>query len=159
MALSITRVHASEGNCHLYGGEFLDRVIAFLSKYDCDGDPEYIWHELSLEMKNERTSRLCLAAINEEGEMVGHLLAEAQFQYGIQSVMITQLEINHDSAAMRGELMRKGWPFIIQWAENISARSIRCWALNEKVASVFAKFGFNDKGVVVMEHKLQAKGE
>ena len=69
--------------------------------------------------------------------------------------MITQLEITHESADMRRHVLEEGWPLVEDWAQINQAKSIKCWAMNPKVAKVFEKFGLKDKGVTVMEVKLQ----
>lgn len=158
--MNVEIIHASNGNCHLHASAFLDRAVNFIIAYDYPGDPEYLWHDLAYEMRNPSPSKLCLAAIDEEtGDVVGHLLAELQFQYGIKQVMITQLEILHEEPQVRGILMKEGWPLVEKWARDTGSRAIKCWARNERLARQFEKFGLQSKDYVIMELKLQAEGE
>jgi len=149
-------VHASKGNCHLYGTQFLDRAVNFIISYDCGGDPEFLWHELSNDMRSNPPWKLCIVGIDDDtGEVCGHLLAELQAQYGIRQVMITQLEITHPSADMRRQMLEADWHLVEDWARANQAKFIKCWAMNEKVAKAFEKYGFKPKGVTVMELPLR----
>lgn len=153
-------VHASNGNCHLYGSAFLDHVVNFLIGYDYPGDPEFLWHDLAYEMRSASPSKLCIVFIDDEtNDVIGHSLAELQFQYGIKQVMITQLEILHEDAAVRAAMMEEAWRLGEEWSRNNGAKSVKCWARNERLARAFEKFGLEAKDYVIMERKFHDKGE
>jgi hypothetical protein len=68
--------------------------------------------------------------------------------------MVTQLQIDAKRREDREETMRQGWEKLDEWARAIGATKIRCWAMNEKVASLFERFGLEPKDYVLMETEV-----
>jgi len=143
-------VHFAYNNCHTLGGPVLHRAAKFAVDNDLDSNPEILWHTLASQMAAQNPDTVVIAAVDGK-KVAGHLVARAVNYDGNVSVMITQLQIDSKMREDREETMAMGWAKLEEWAKSINAKNIRCWAMNEKVANLFERFGLVDKGYVLME--------
>jgi hypothetical protein len=151
-------VHASNGNCHKYGSAVLHRAVRFAVQNELDSDPEILWHSMAQQMYANPPSMLMLAAI--DGNKVrGHLLARLQEYDGSRSVFISHLQIDKNARENREGVIASGLEMIVNWAKSNGATSIRCWAMNEKVAGIFSALGFEPKDYVLMESPIKETSE
>lgn len=153
----IETVHSSNRNVHLYGSAALRRAVAFIKKYNLDPDPEVFWHCLASQMAQPQPTMLTVIGI-EDGRVVGHLIAEVQDNYGCIIVNIIQWEMDNGIHHMqKGKALREGWNIVNGWAALNGAKKIRCWAMNETVAQMFEKLGFDDTGYTIMDVSVTSK--
>lgn len=111
---------------HLFLGQVLKRIRNFCDKYDSDGDPIVMSHEVERDFTKERDHEfLILIAVNEELKVVGHLLANAYSYYGKLYICVSQMELDQGLSL---DSEKKAFAVIKQWQGEIGARGIRAAA-------------------------------
>lgn len=153
--MDIKVVNYANKNCHIYGTAVLNRVIKFAEEHDLDSDPEVLWHTVTNEMVTQNPNMLILAGV-ENGKVAGHMLTRIVNNDGTLVALITQIEIDDDAREDRAEMWTTGWPIVENFARSRNAKRIRCWAMNEKLATLFKRFGFKPKSYVLMDIGLEA---
>lgn len=110
---------------HFLLGKVLKRIRAFSSKYDMDGDG--LAHSRQVEKDFVRDSDhdyMIIVALNNELQMVGHLLARASIYYGKLYIYIEQMEIDK-GARVTLEQERQAYGWVKNWQVEIKADGIR----------------------------------
>lgn len=146
-------VHATRANVHKYGCAVIERAIAFSEEHELDSDPQTLWATLAGSMVNLQPSMLCIAAV-EDGEVVGHLTASLLNFHGTIGVFVESLGIDAPRREGREQTMKDGFEEIIAWGRSNNATFIRAWAMNEKLVSVFNRFGLKEKPYRLIETKI-----
>lgn len=147
-------VHVGCGNVHVYGGIVVNRVIAFNEKYGLKADPTHVMVELTNSMVATEPTALVLVGVSDGGAVVGHAIVLLQELFGIRTAMIYQLEFDDDAIDGREDVMQQGWNQIESWADNHHCTAIRAWAMNEKLAEVFRRFGLENKNYQFVEVEI-----
>lgn len=147
------------GNIAKYGSRFLARVLKFCERYDGDARPDVIWATLSAAMTAQSPHHMLLAAIDDNGEIVGHLVAEITNFYGEPAVFIQQLEFEKSARDGRKEVIAEGLKRLDDWGVYHGVGMHRIWARNEAVAKRFELLGFTRRPHILMERPVQRPDE
>ncbi len=143
-------VHKSVGTAYQYGVDVIDRVYDFCLKYDSDYSPNVYAAVVAENIFSQETNMLVLAAVLDDG-VKGHLVASVESIYGGEPfVTISQCHIDGDisSSGVVSEMLYT----VVEWANNLGCKSVRCVARNAPVARLFKmKYGFEESGRVIME--------
>ena len=149
-------VHASQGNVSRYGGDVVKRVVAFNEKRGLNCIPEVVFADLATQMCSADPHTLCLACIDDDDKVRGHAVSHIQELYGYRTVMVYHLEIDDDARdETRAAMLAQGWNQIEEWARLNECRAIRTWAMNERLAEIFSRYGFEAQPHVLMEKELR----
>lgn len=149
-------VHVSQGNVSKYGGDVVKRAVAFNQKRGMNCIPELVFAELSSQMCTTDPHTLCLACVEPDGSVRGHAITHINELYGYRTAMVYHLEIDEDARdETRMAMLMQGWDQIEEWARRMGCKAVRTWAMNEKLAEIFARHGFVDQGHVLMEKELE----
>jgi hypothetical protein len=149
-------VNFANRNCHIYGSQVLDRAVKFVEQYDVDADPEMLWHTITNSFVVQNPDMLVLAAVEGE-EVYGHLLVRIVNNDGMLIALITQLAIDRDKRDGRETTIEQGLEVIHGFALSKGATRVRCWAMNEELAILFKRLGFEPKDYVLMDIALEVK--
>jgi hypothetical protein len=149
-------VHISKGNVNRYGGDIVKRAVAFNDKRGLKCVPEAVFAELSAQMCMEAPHTLCLACVDDEEKVRGHAISHINELYGYRTAMVYHLEIDEDARDdTRMAMLMQGWEQIEEWARVNGCKAIRTWAMNEKLAEIFSRYGFEAQSHVLMEKELK----
>ena len=159
MMLTFVQVHRGYGNVHLYGSAIIDRAVNFMISYDVTGNPDVMWQEIAQQMIIDQPTMLVLAVLDDDEQVVGHLIAEMQNHHGILVIMVTQAELDPNDSLQKGMMMKRAWSFVTEWATKLGAKKIMCWALDESRAAIFEKLGLEMTDKVIMEMPVLPGGE
>ena len=153
--MELAIVNYANKNCHLYGPQVLDRAVEFVNEYDMDSDPEILWHTITNSFVAPDANMLVLAAV-EDDVVHGHLIVRIVNNEGMLIALITQLAIDKMERDGREETIQAGMEVIHAYAISKGASRVRCWAMNEELAILFKRFGFEPKKYVLMDIPLEA---
>ena len=153
--MELAIVSYANRNCHIYGPQILDRVMDFVNLYDMDSDPEILWHTITNSFVSNDSDTMVLAAV-EDGVVHGHLVVRIVNNEGMLIALITQLAIDKMERDGREETIQAGMAVIHAFAKSKNATRVRCWAMNEELAIMFKRFGFEPKDYVLMDIALEA---
>jgi len=149
-------VHISQGNVSLYGGDVVKRAVAFNERRGLPCTPELVFAELASQMCASDPHTLCLACVDEAGNVRGHAISHIQELYGHRTAMVYHLEIDKDARdETRMAMLMQGWDQIEEWARMSNCKAIRTWAMNKKLAEIFSRHGFEAQPHVLMEKELK----
>lgn len=110
---------------HWLFGKALKRIRIFCGKHDTDGDPVVCMRDVEKDFARDNGhDYLIIVAINDQLEMVGHLLASASMYHGSKYIYVEQMEIDRGAGVtLDQERMAFGW--IKDWQKEIKAEGIR----------------------------------
>jgi len=149
-------VHISQGNVNRYGGDVVKRAVAFNQKRGLKCVPEMVFAELSNQMCMAEPHTLCLACVDEDDVVRGHAISHINELYGHRTAMVYHLEIDKEARdETRMAMLLQGWDQIEEWARRTGCQAIRTWAMNEKLAEIFSRHGFDAQPHVLMEKELK----
>jgi len=154
--MELVIVSYANKNCNKYGSQVLYRAIKFARERDLDSDPEVLWHTITNGMVAQNSDMLVMAGL-EDGKVIGHMIVRIVNNEGTLIALITQIEIDDDIRDGRDDVWEAGWPIIYQFARSKGATRVRCWAMNEKLAKLFTRFGFEPKDYVLMDIGLEVE--
>lgn len=149
-------VHISQGNVNKYGGDVVKRAVAFNLKRGLKCAPELVFAELSAQMCAADPHTLCLACVDDDEVVRGHSVSHVNDLYGYRTAMVYHLEIDEEARdETRMAMLMQGWDQIEEWARRTGCKAIRTWAMNAKLAEIFARHGFKPQEHVLMEKELE----
>jgi len=154
--MELAVVNYANHNCHKYGSQVLYRAVKFAQENDLDSDPEVLWHVITNAMVDQGSDMLVLAAV-EKNKVHGHLLVRIVNNDGMLIALITQLAIDIKERDGREETIQDGMAVIHNFAMSKNAKRVRCWAMNEKLVTMFTRFGFKPKDYVLMDIPLEVQ--
>lgn len=154
--MKVEIVNYAAGNCHVYGSQVLYRATKFVQENDLDSDPEILWHTITQNLVQQNPDMLVLAAVD-GNKVFGHLLCRLVNMDGMIIALVTQLAIDRKERDGREETIRQGLELVHQFAVAGGAKRVRCWAMNEKLATIFTELGFKPKDYVLMDIGLEAE--
>lgn len=147
-------VHISQGNVSKYGGQVLDRVVAFATRTGSDAQPETLWANIAIAMVSPNPAYLVMAAVDDEDAVCGFMVSSLILFHGTYGVFIESAEIDNDARDGREEMMRAAFTILSDWGRSRGASFIRAWAMNEKLAKVFERFGLGTKPYILIQAGL-----
>ena len=154
--MELAIVSYANRNCHIYGPQILDRAMDFVEMYDMDSDPEILWHTITNSFVSNDSDTMILAAV-EDVVVHGHLIVRIVNNEGLLIALITQLAIDRMERDGREETIQAGMEVIHAFARSKGASRVRCWAMNEELAILFKRLGFEPKDYVLMDIALEAE--
>jgi len=154
--MELAVVNYANRNCSDFGTQILDRAMRFAYDMELDGDPEILWHTITQEMVKQNPEMLILAAVD-GGKVYGHMICRIVNDDGCLIGLVTQLAIDEEQREGREETIMKGMEVVYAFSRSRGATRVRCWAMNEKLAILFTKFGLKPKDYVLMDIALEAQ--
>lgn len=111
---------------YLFLGQVLKRIKAFVAKYDSDGDPAVVQHDVEVDFVAATGGYHIIVALKGL-TIVGHLLSRSVDYFGRRYVYVQQMEIDEGSGVTI-EQERTAFKTIRQWQKSIGALGIRAVA-------------------------------
>ena len=139
-----------------YWPELIDRARNFITKWEADTDPVWLFNSLNTAFMIGGGDWLVMAELDQhEEKLCGHMLAQTAPYLNLGYViMIHQLECDIESS----DMIARGWKRIQQWAIEKNIRYILNYARNQAVARLYRqKYGFSDRRVLQSYDMLKRK--
>ena len=127
------------------------RVRAFCAAYSSDINPEYLNQWIRMSFISSGPTALVLAAVDDDGIVVGHLVALAEKYFGSNVVSVLQIESDE---RITPEMWRQGEFALDAFAKYSQATHIQIAARNRAAARLFARRGFVE-GRVMMRRPVE----
>jgi hypothetical protein len=149
--MKLVLIHGSKPETHKFFKPAIDRVCEFAEKYGDEGVPPRLAMTVSGAFLAEQPTALVWIGINEEEEIVAHLMATIDTYFGHNYVMVHQLWVDSGvefDDKTRAEL----FDAVATWGRQNGTDEVHCMALNKAVARIFrSKDGFEETGKVSMK--------
>ena len=139
-----------------YWPELIDRARNFITKWEADTDPVWLFNSLNTAFMIGGGDWLIMAELDQhEEKLCGHMLAQTAPYLNLGYViMIHQLECDVESS----DMLDRGWKRVQQWACEKNIRYVLTFARNQAVARLYRqKYGFKDRRVLQSFDMLKRK--
>lgn len=150
--MRIEFVHKTHPYTVQYLRQTLNRIVSFCETMDSDADKEMMYAECSMNYFMDDPGLVMFAGVDDNDQVVAHLLASMNEYYGGKFVTILQCWKNSDVKTfdMQGKhgLVEK----LKAWGRANGAKDVRTFARNETVAQILEDYdcGFSRSEKVIL---------
>ena len=121
--------------------KFVDRAVGFIVRYQTETDAAWLTTILFSNFQAASPEVLMLAALDQEGTIVAHLIAKTEMYAG-QTVGYV-MQVDKDEGIQGLDIMETGWEIVKEWCAENKLKRLFNWGLNEKVMRIWrSQYGF-----------------
>lgn len=136
--MQLVFVHSTNASSRVYLKQVTDRVVDFCNKFDSDADPNVLFEAVTRSFYDPSPSLLLLAAVNDAGCVVAHLIGSMEEYFGSRYVNVLQFW-KDSGVTLPAELKEKAAGALVAWGHANGTDTLRVWARNRWVAEHLKK--------------------
>jgi len=151
--VKIQQVHFAFNNPGLIK-RLWDRVSEFCRRYESESDREILFEEMMANYFNSNPRMLMFVCLDDEENIVGHLIATIDEYYGSKFITIHQYW-KDPGIKIPDNLKAEVFIALGRWGELCGTDKVRVWARNSTVANLFEKYGFERDKKIIMNASIK----